>query len=57
MSWREGKWTQPFAGDDSVSVCAVTAEIVVGLQHTDAVDSGKDATGWLVEGYQQQLAD
>jgi hypothetical protein len=57
MSWLEGKWTEPFAGNDGVLVSAVTTQIVVGLQSAVAVDSSKDATGWLVEGYQQQLAD
>lgn len=57
MSWLEGNWTQQFGGNDRVSVPAVTAGIVVGVQHSDAVDGNKDVTGWLVEGYQQQLAD
>lgn len=57
MSWLEGKWTQQFAGNDSAFVPAVTPEIVVGAQYSGAVDGSKDATGWLVEGYQQQLAD
>ncbi len=57
MSWLEGKWTQQFAGNDSVLVPAVTTEIVAAVQHSGPVDGCKDATGWLVEGYQQQLAD
>jgi hypothetical protein len=56
MSWLEGKWTQQFAGNDSVLVPAVTTE-VVGVQYSGAADASKDATGWLVEGYQQELAD
>ena len=57
MSWLEGKWTQQFAGTDTGSVPAVTTEIVAGVQYGGAVDDPMDATGWLVEGYRQQLAD
>jgi hypothetical protein len=57
MSWLEGKWTQQFAGNDSVLMPAVPTEIVVGVQYSAAADGSKDATGWLVEGYQQELAD
>jgi len=57
MSWLEGKWTQQFAGNDAVFVSAVTTEIVAGVQFAGAVDGTMDATGWLVEGYQQQLAE
>jgi len=57
MSWLEGKWTQQFAGNDTVFVPAVTTAIVAGVQYTGAVDGSMDATGWLVEGYQQQLAE
>jgi len=57
MSWLEGKWTQQFAGNDTVFVPAVTNEIVAGVQYAGAVDGSMDATDWLVEGYQQQLAE
>lgn len=57
MNWLEGKWTQRIAGNDSVLVAAVTSESAVDVQYGAAVDGSKDVTGWLVEGYQQQLAD
>jgi hypothetical protein len=57
MGWPEGKWTQQFAGNDTVFVPAVTTEMVAGVQCGGAVEGSMDATGWLVEGYQQQLAE
>jgi len=57
MSWLEGQRIQQIAGNDSVLTAAVTSETVVDVQYDGAVDDSKDVTGWLVEGYQQQLAD
>jgi hypothetical protein len=57
MSWLEGQRIQQIVGNDSVLTAAVTSESVVDVQYCGAVDDSKDVTGWLVEGYQQQLAD
>jgi hypothetical protein len=57
MSLLEGQRIQQIAGNDSVLVAAVTSEGAVDFQYSGAGDGSKDVTGWLVEGYQQQLAD
>jgi hypothetical protein len=57
MSWLEGKWIPQIAGNDGVLVAAVTSESAVDVQYSGPVEGSKDMTGWLVEGYQQQLAD